>query len=106
MSMTETVQEETVRPILDHIIVRPASTDEDAFHGGIMIPDAARRRPSKGIVTAVGPGRRTDRGVLIPMTVQVGDLVHYNRHTGIEVTLGGAGYLVMRDDDVLCVEGP
>lgn len=91
-----------LRPVLDHLIVRPDTVVEQV--GGILIPENARRRPAKGRVLAAGPGRRTDRGVLIPMVVQIGDLVYYNAHTGVEVDLDQETVLVMRDEDVLAVE--
>jgi chaperonin GroES len=54
-------------------------------------------------VIAVGPGRRTDKGELIPVELSEGDKVLYGKYSGTEVNIGGEDYLIVKETDVLAV---
>ncbi len=58
---------------------------------------------SQGKVIAVGPGRRTDKGELIPVELSEGDKVLYGKYSGTEVNIGGEDYLIVKETDVLAV---
>ena len=63
----------------------------------------AKEKPQEGQVTAVGPGRTSDDGKLIPVNVKVGDKILYGKYSGTEVTVDGTEYLFMRESDILAV---
>ena len=86
-----------MKPIADRVIIKPAPADEKT-KGGIIIPDTAKEKPQRGEVVAVGPGKDGNL-----MTVQVGDIVLYGRYSGQEISHEGLDYLIMREDDVLCI---
>ena len=86
-----------MKPIADRVIVKPAPADEKT-KGGIIIPDTAKEKPQKGEVIAVGPGKDGNL-----MTVQVGDLVLYGKYSGQEIHFEGSDYLIMREEDILCI---
>ena len=86
-----------MKPIADRVIIKPAPADEKT-KGGLIIPDTAKEKPQRGEVIAVGPGKDGNL-----MTVQVGDLVLYGKYSGQEISYEGTDYLIMREDDILCV---
>jgi chaperonin GroES len=91
-----------LRPMQDRIIVKRVD-EETKTAGGIFIPDTAKEKPQQGEVVAVGKGKKTEDGKLIPMDVKVGDKVLFGKYSGSEIKLEGQDYLIMREDDILGV---
>jgi chaperonin GroES len=91
-----------VKPLEDRVILKPMEADEKTL-GGIIIPDNAKEKPQKGEVIAVGPGKVTDKGQKIPMSLKNGDKVLYGKYSGTEVSVDGTDYLIVRESDVLAV---
>jgi chaperonin GroES len=91
-----------VKPLSDRVVVKPAPPDEKV-QGGIIIPDTAKEKPQKGAIIAAGPGRISDQGQLVAMTVKVGDTVLYGKYSGTEVTIDNEEYLIVRESDILAV---
>ncbi|MCX8033087.1 MAG: co-chaperone GroES [Thermoleophilia bacterium] len=87
-------------PLEDRVVVKPLEQEEKT-PSGIVLPDTAKEKPTKGKVVAVGPGRYDDNGKLIPMPVSVGDIVVYAKYAGTELKLDGEEYLVMRASDII-----
>ncbi len=85
------------KPLKDRVIVEPSPAEEKTA-GGIIIPDTAKEKPQKGIVVAVGNGKKDE-----PMTLKVGDVVLYGKYSGTEVTIDGNTYLIMKEDDIYAV---
>ncbi len=91
-----------LRPMQDRIIVKRVD-EETKTAGGIYIPDTAKEKPQQGEVVAVGKGKKTEDGKIIPMDVNVGDKVLFGKYSGTEIKLEGLDYLIMREDDILGV---
>ena len=92
-----------LKPIEDRIVVRPVDPEQTTI-SGIVIPDTAKEKPQQGDVLAVGPGRRSElSGELIPLDVQVGDVVVYSRYGGTEVTIDGKDLLILTSRDLIAV---
>jgi chaperonin GroES len=91
-----------VKPLEDRVIVKPLDAEQKTA-GGIIIPDNAKEKPSKGEVVAVGPGKYSDKGAKIEMTLKKGDTILYGKYSGTEVKIDGADYLILRESDVLAV---
>ena len=91
-----------IRPLEDRIILKPVDADEKTS-GGIIIPDNAKEKPQKGEVIAVGPGKVSEQGGKIAMTLKKGDKVLYGKYSGTEVSVDGTDYLILRESDVLAV---
>ncbi|MEJ5287003.1 MAG: Heat shock protein 60 family co-chaperone GroES [Candidatus Kapaibacterium sp.] len=89
-------------PLHDRVIIKP-SQPEEVTKGGIIIPDTAKEKPMQGEVIAVGPGKMTEEGKLIPLTVKVGDKVLYGKYSGTEVEINGEQFLIMREADILAI---
>ncbi|MEE9344524.1 MAG: co-chaperone GroES [Methylococcales bacterium] len=91
-----------IRPLHDRLVVE--RMEEEAMSaGGIVIPDAAKEKPSQGKVLAVGNGKTLDNGQKQAMDVKVGDKILFGKYAGNEVKFDGIDYIVMREDDVMAV---
>ncbi len=90
------------RPLQDRILVERVEEVEKT-KGGIIIPDTAKEKPAEGKIIAMGNGRVTDDGKVIPMDLKVGDTILFSKYGGTEVKFDGVDYLIMRQDDVLGV---
>lgn len=88
-----------IKPLGDRVIVKPLEAEEKT-KGGLFLPDTAKEKPIEGIIVAAGPGKITDEGKEIKMTVKTGDKVLYGKYSGTEVTLDGDEYLIMRENDI------
>ena len=70
---------------------------------GIIIPDSAKEKPQEGTVIAVGKGKVTEDGKVLPLDVKAGDKVLFGKYSGTDIKIDGNEYLMMREDDVLGV---
>ena len=86
-----------IKPLADRVLVKPAPAEEKTI-GGIIIPDTAKEKPSKGEVIATGNGTKDEE-----MVVKVGDSVLYGKYAGQEIEFDGVKYLIMRQSDILAV---
>ncbi len=91
-----------IKPLADRVVVMAAPAEEKSS-GGIILPDTAQEKPQQGTVVAVGPGKASDTGSIIEMTVNKGDKVLYGKYSGTEVTYEGNEYLIMRESDILAI---
>lgn len=89
-----------VRPLGDRVLVKPLE-EKEVKKGNIIIPDTAKEKPQQGEVIAVGKGKTTDDGKVIPMDVKVGDKVLYGKYSGTEIKIDGQEYLILHQDDIL-----
>lgn len=90
-----------IKPLADRIVIEPSDDDVSQTAGGIYIPDTAKEKPQTGKVVAAGPGRVTEDGKTIALSIKVGDNVIYSKYAGTEYTEGGTEYLVVRESDIL-----
>ena len=94
-----------IRPLHDRVIVKRLD-EEKKTASGIVIPDTAAEKPDQGEVLAVGKGKRSDKGELVPLDLKVGDRVLFGKYSGQTVRLKGDELLVMREEDIMgIVEG-
>lgn len=92
----------SLRPLHDRVIVRRME-EERTSAGGIVIPDSATEKPSKGEVIATGNGKILDNGDVRALDVRVGDKVLFGKYSGNEVKVDGEELLVMREEDIMAV---
>jgi chaperonin GroES len=93
-----------LKPLYDRVVVKPIEADE-VTAGGIVIPDNAKEKPTKGEVVAVGEGKPLDNGSLRAPKVKVGDKVIYGQYSGSAYKHEGTEYKIVREDDILAVVG-
>jgi chaperonin GroES len=93
-----------LQPLEDRIVVRTSEAKETTV-SGLVIPDTAKEKPQQGEVLAVGPGRRSEQGELIPLDISVGDTVVYSKYGGTEINVDGEDLLILNGRDVLAKIG-
>ena len=92
-----------IKPLSDHVFIEPVD-EEKTTESGIVIPDTAdKERPMRGKVLAIGPGKRNERGELVPMSVKVGDMILFKKYGPDEIEMDGKTYLVGKEDDILAI---
>ncbi len=89
-----------LRPLDDRVVVEPTEAEERTA-GGIVLPDAAREKPQRGTIIAVGPGKLLDSGNRGQLSVAVGDVVIYGKYSGTEIEVGGKDVKILRESDIL-----
>jgi len=89
-----------LQPLGDRVVIKP-NPKEEITKSGIVLPDTAKEKPQDGVVIAVGPGRTTDDGKVIPMAVKAGDVVVYSKYAGTELKVDGEEYIIVRENDIL-----
>jgi len=92
----------SLKPLSDRVVVQPAAAEEKSS-GGIILPDTAQEKPQQGTVVATGPGKVSDSGVLVEMSVKDGDKILYGKYSGTEVNVAGTDYIIMRESDILAI---
>ena len=91
-----------LHPLHDRVVIRRLE-EENKTKGGIVIPDSATEKPSRGEIIAAGPGKTCKDGKLCALAVKVGDKVLFGKYSGTEVEIEGDKLVVMREDDILAV---
>lgn len=91
----------SLQPLEDRIVVK-VSEAETQTASGLVIPDTAKEKPQQGEVIAVGPGRRSEQtGDVLPVDINVGDIVVFSKYGGTEVTDNGQDVIILSQRDVL-----
>ncbi|MCZ6691133.1 MAG: co-chaperone GroES [Planctomycetota bacterium] len=91
-----------IRPLDDRVVVKVLDAEEKS-DGGIVLPDTAKEKPSRGEVVAIGVGRLLESGDRAPMSVSKGDTVLFGRYSGNEIKISGKEHNVMRETEVLAI---
>ena len=91
-----------IKPLSNYIFVETFN-EEKTTKSGIFIPASVEDKPIMGKVIAVGPGKTTDDGKLIPLNVKIGDKVLFTKYTPNEIKIDEKEYLVVREDDILAI---
>lgn len=89
-----------LNPLDDRVVVQPVDAEETTA-GGIVLPDAAKEKPQRGNVIAVGPGRLLDSGERCSVSVAVGDEVLFGKYGGTDIEVDGMEVKILRESDIL-----
>lgn len=103
--MTQTKQADSktkLKPLGNRVLIRRLEAEE-TLKGGILLPDSAKKKQEQAEVVAVGPGKKDNKGNLIPMPVKEGDIVLMEKYSGQEVTLDDQEYVIVRADDLIAI---
>lgn len=91
------------KPLSNHVFIE-AIEGEQVTKSGILLPETAEKeKPVKGKVVAAGPGKFSDKGERIAMSVKAGDTVLFKKYGPDEVEVDGKKYLVGDEDDILAI---
>ena len=93
------------RPLHDRILIKRIEENE-TVKGGIIIPDTAKEKPQEGEVVAVGNGKMSEDGKIVPLDVKAGDRILFGKYSGSEIKMDDEEYLILKEEEVLgVVEG-
>ena len=92
--------ESPIIPLGDKIVILPKEEGEQMY-GNIVVPDTGQDKPEIGTVLAVGPGRISTDGTLIPNKIEVGVTVMVPKFGAQVVTVENETYIVASENDVL-----
>jgi chaperonin GroES len=91
-----------LRPLADRVIVKQSEAEEKT-KSGIVLPDTAKEKPTKGKVVSVGPGKLDDNGKPMEIGLRAGDNIYYGKYAGTDVEVNGEKFVILRETDVLGV---
>ena len=89
-----------IKPLSDKVIILPHE-EEEQMYGNIIVPDTGQEKPEIGKVMAVGPGRVSDDGVLIPNKLKKGQIVIVPKFGAQVITVENETYIVASENDIL-----
>ena len=91
-----------LNPLNDRVVIKRLDADTKTA-SGLIIPDAVAEKPDQGVVIAVGPGKRTTEGTVIPMSVNVNDKVLFGKFAGQQVKIKGEEVLILTEEEIYAV---
>ena len=91
-----------LKPLADRVVVKQVEAEEKTA-SGIVLPDTAKEKPTRGKVVAVGPGKLDDNGKPMELSVRVGNEVFYGKYSGTDVEVDGEKFVILRESDILGV---
>ena len=91
-----------IEPLGDRVVVQ-RDVSEEVTAGGIVLPDSAQDKPSRGVVVSVGNGRLLDDGTRSTLQVKKGEHVLFNAYAGESFKLGDQDLMLMREEDILAI---
>ena len=91
-----------LNPLHDRVVVKRTEPDTKTS-SGIIIPDNVAEKPAHGVVLAVGAGRRTESGPLVPMSLNVDDTVLFGKFAGQLVKIKGEEMLILKEEEIYAV---
>jgi chaperonin GroES len=91
-----------IRPLQDRVVVK-RQDEETTSSGGIVLPGSATEKPQQGEVVAVGPGKKTEDGKVVPVDLKVGDQVIFGQYGGNTVKVDGDELLILNESEIFGV---
>ena len=92
-----------IQPLSDHILIEP-NKEEEKTASGILLPETAdKERPEQGKIIAVGPGKKSSAGKVVPMEVKVGQEVLFSKYGPNEIKIDGKEYLIAKEENILAI---
>jgi chaperonin GroES len=89
-----------ISPLYDRVLLKRIE-EQEVRKSGIIIPDTAKEKPQEAEVIAVGKGRVTEDGKVIPLEVKKGDKVLIGKYSGTEVTIDGVEHVILKEEEIL-----
>lgn len=92
----------SLQPLGDKVVVE-RDESEDVTAGGIVLPDSAKDKPSRGTIVAIGTGKLLDDGTRGKMQVKKGDRILFTSYAPETISIDDDEYLLMSESDILAV---
>lgn len=94
----------SIQPLGDRVVIERHES-EDVTSGGIVLPDSAQDKPSRGTVVSVGTGKILDDGSRGKLQVKKGDRVLFTSYAPESISIDDQEYLLMSESEILAVIG-
>ncbi len=98
----QTEKKLTLKPLGNRVLAQRLE-EQEKLKGGIIIPDSAKKKQEMAKVIAIGPGKKTEEGKLLPMPVKIGDTILMDKYSGQEVTIDDEEYLIVKAHDIIAI---
>lgn len=92
-----------IKPLADHILIEPIKEEEKTKTGILLPKTAEKEKPEQGRVIAVGSGKRTEEGKIIPLSVKPGQKVLFTKYGPSEIKINDKEYLIAKEEDILAI---
>lgn len=92
-----------IKPLFDYVLIEPIKEEEKTESGIILPKTAEKERPEQGRVIAVGPGKRTKGGEIVPVSVKPGQKVLFTKYGPNEIKVDNKEYLITKEEDILAI---
>lgn len=93
-----------ISPLGDRVVIEPVEREKGKTKTGIYLPETVdKERPEQGKIVAVGPGKLSDEGMRVPLSVKKGDVVLFTKYGPNEIKVDGKEYLIAREEDILAI---
>ncbi|MCP3679988.1 MAG: co-chaperone GroES [Gammaproteobacteria bacterium] len=89
------------KPLYDRVLIE--RIEEEITQSGLVIPDSAKEKQSRGKIMAIGSGKVVD-GQVMPLHVKIGDTVVFSQYGGNDIKIDGTEFVVLREEDILGIE--
>lgn len=89
-----------VIPLHDRVLLKRLE-EKEVTKSGIIIPETAKEKGQEAEIVAVGKGRVTEDGKVIPLDVKKGDKILIGKFSGTEVMIGDVEHLIVREEEIL-----
>ncbi|MBS4166670.1 10 kDa chaperonin [Neochlamydia sp. AcF65] len=104
MEQTQTKEQQILnvkfKPLGNRVLVRRLE-QEEKLKGGIILPDSAKKKQEQAKVVAIGTGRKDKKGQLIPIPVNIGDIIIMEKYSGQDIKLEDEEYVILKADDII-----
>jgi chaperonin GroES len=101
--MTQEVAKKTTLKPLGNRVLAKRQEQEQTLKGGIILPDTAKKKQETAVIIAVGAGKRTEEGKIIPISVEIGDKILMDKYAGQEITIDDEEFVILRDEDIIAI---
>lgn len=99
---TQTEKKTHLRPIGNRVVLKRLEKEETTA-GGIILPESAQKKQESAVVIAIGQGKTTKDGTVLPMSVKEGDMVLMDKYAGQEVTVNDEEFIIIKEDDIVAI---
>ena len=91
-----------LKPLGDRVIIEVKEAEEKT-QGGLILTTASKEQSQSGVVIAVDDGRTLNNGTKLPVSVEAGQVVVFEKYTGQEVKFEGNEYLIVHEKDIIAI---
>ena len=102
MTAQQATVKTTLKPLGNRVLAKRLEQQE-TLKGGIILPDTAKKKQETATIVAIGTGKTTSEGKVLPIPVKVGDTILMDKYAGQEVSIEDEDFVILRADDIIAV---